>query len=97
MTSLVAFGLDQIQRGTWWNDSTEPWRSNIAARRRSEEHRQCLLRMIQSSPDPVGIKEASDRTGLSIASIRNLLKPALEAGQIRRVTIGGVVHLEARK
>lgn len=93
----LALALDQVQRGTWWNEPSEPWRANAAARRRSEEHRQCLLRMIQSSPEPVGIKEASDRTGLSIASIRNLLKPALEAKQIQRVTIGGVVHLEARK
>lgn len=36
MTSLTAFGLSQIQRGTWWNEPSEPWRNNTAARKRSE-------------------------------------------------------------
>ena len=93
--SLVSHALAQVELGTWWNEPSEPWRANAAARRRSEEHRQCLLHIIRSSSEPIGIKEASDRTGLSIASVRNLLKPALETGQIRRVTIDGIVHLEA--
>lgn len=91
----LAIAIDQVQRGTWWNEPSEPWRANAAARRRSEEHRQCLLHIIRSSSEPIGIKEASDRTGLSIASVRNLLKPAMESGIIRRVTIDGIVHLEA--
>ena len=53
----LALAIDQVQRGTWWNEPSEPWRAN--------------------------------------ASVRNLIKPALEAGQIRRVTIDGIVHLEA--
>ena len=47
MTSLVAFGLSKIQRGTWWFEPSEPWRSNTAARKRSEENRKCLMNVIR--------------------------------------------------
>jgi len=95
MTSLVAFGLDQIQRGTWWNEPTEPWRSNIAARQRSEEHRQCLLRLLRIAGEPVAIKDLADRAGMTIHSVRNLLKPALEAGSAQRRVINGTICYEA--
>lgn len=97
MTSLVAFGLSQIQRGTWWFDPSEPWRSNTAARKRSEENRQGLLRILKAAGQPMPLKHLADAAGLTIASVRNIMRPAIDAGQVRRETIHGIIHLELVK
>ena len=53
MTSLTAFGLSQIQRGTWWFEPSEPWRGNTAARKRSDENRRGLLRILHAAGQPI--------------------------------------------
>lgn len=95
MTSLTAFGLSQIQRGTWWFDPSEPWRSNTAARKRSDEHRSTLLRIIRAAGKPVPIKQLADMADLSLMSVRNLIKPLIDEGLISREVIHGIVHLES--
>lgn len=95
MTSLVSFGLSQIQRGTWWFDSSEPWRSNTAARKRSEEDRQALLRILRAAGQPIPTKQLAEMAGLALMSVRNLMAPAIEAGLVRREMINGIVHLES--
>ena len=97
MTSLTAFGLSQIQRGTWWFDPSEPWRSNTAARKRSEEDRQAMLRILRAAGQPIPIKQLSDMAGLALMSVRNLMAPAIAAGQVRREVIHGIIHLELVK
>lgn len=94
MTSLVAFGLSQIQRGTWWFDPSEPWRSNTAARKRSEEDRQALLRILRAAGQPIPTKQLADMAGLALMSVRNLMAPAIASGQVRREIIHGIIHLE---
>ena len=97
MTSLVALGLSQIQRGTWWHEPSEPWKSNTAARKRSEENRKCLMNVIRMAGGPVPMKQVAEAAGLSLFSVRNLIKPAIEAGTVIRREIGGVIHLELAK
>lgn len=95
MTSLTAFGLSQIQRGTWWFDPSEPWRSNTAARKRSEEDRQALLRILRAAGQPIPTKQLADMAGLALMSVRNLIKPLIDEGLISREVIHGIVHLES--
>lgn len=92
MTSLVAFGLSQIQRGTWWHEPSEPWRSNTAARRRSEENRQGLLRILSAAGQPIPLKQLADAAGLTISSVKNIMRPVIDAGRARRETINGIIH-----
>lgn len=97
MTSLTAFGLSQIQRGTWWFDPSEPWRSNTAARKRSEEDRQAMLRILRAAGQPIPIKQLAETAGLALMSVRNLMAPAIASGQVRREVIHGIIHLELVK
>ena len=95
MTSLTAFGLSQIQRGTWWYEPSEPWRVNTAARKRSDENRRGLLRILHAASQPNPIKQLAETAGLSIMSVRNLMAPAIASGQVRREVIHGIVHMES--
>lgn len=97
MTSLTAFGLSQIQRGTWWFDPSEPWRGNTAARKRSDENRRGLLRILRAAGQPIPIKQLADMSGLALMSVRNLMAPAIASGQVRREVIHGIIHLELVK
>lgn len=97
MTSLVAFGLSQIQRGTWWFDPSEPWRNNTAARKRSDENRRGLLRILHAAGQPIPIKQLAETAGLALMSVRNLMAPAIASGQVRREVIHGIIHLELVK
>ncbi len=94
MTALFSAALAQTQLPTWWDNPAEPWRSNLGARIRSEENRQSLLRVIRMAGKPVALKEAAEAADLSVASVRNLIQPAIEAGQVRREVIDGIIHLE---
>lgn len=97
MTSLTAFGLSQIQRGTWWFDPSEPWRNNTAARKRSDENRRGLLRILRAAGQPIPMKQLADMAGLALMSVRNLMAPAIASGQVRREVIHGIIHLELVK
>ena len=94
MTSLTAFGLSQIQRGTWWFEPTEPFRRNTAARKRSDENRRGLLRILHANSQPIPIKQLAETAGLSLMSVRNLMAPAIASGQVRREVIHSIIHLE---
>ena len=94
MTSLTAFGLSQIQRGTWWFEPSEPWRSNTAARKRSDENRRGLLQILRAAGKPIPIKQLAEMAGLALMSVRNLMAPAIASGQVRREVIDGITHLE---
>ena len=93
----LALALDQVQRGTWWNEPSEPWRSNTAARKRSEEDRQALLRILRAAGQPIPIKQLADMAELALMSVRNLMAPAIASGQVRREVIHGIIHLELVK
>lgn len=95
MTSLLTHGIEQVQRGTWWFDPSEPWRNNTAARKRSDEHRSTPLRIIRAAGKPVPIKQLADMADLSLMSVRNLIKPLIDEGLISREVIHGIVHLES--
>lgn len=39
----------------------------------------------------------ADMTGLTLYSVRNLVKPSIAAGTVERVTIDGIINLEWSK
>ena len=92
MSLSLAFA--QIQRQSWYGEALGDGDRNVAAKRRSEENRQCILNIIKRADAPIPMKQIADMTGLTLYSVRNLVKPSIAAGMVERVTIDGIIHLE---
>ena len=92
MSLSLAFA--QIQRPSWYGESLGDGDRNVAAKRRSEENRQSILSIIKRADSPIPMKQIADMTGLTICSVRNLVKPSIAAGTVERVTIDGIINLE---
>lgn len=92
MSLSIAFA--QIQRPSWYGESLGDGDRNVAAKRRSEENRQCILSIIRRADGPIPMKQIADMTGLTLYSVRNLVKPAIAAGTVERVTIDGIINME---
>ena len=90
----LSIALAQIQRPSWYGEALGDGDRNVAAKRRSEENRQCILNIIKRSDEPIPMKQIADMTGLTLYSVRNLVKPSIASGLVARVTIDGIVNLE---
>jgi hypothetical protein len=95
MTSLVAHGLDQIQRGTWWNEPTEPWRSNIGQRAKNARAKEETVATVRAQGRPVSIAWIAEHYGISAFAARNKVRPVVQDGRLARLVIDGAVHVAA--
>lgn len=95
MTSLVAFGIAQIQRPSWWNEPSEPWKSNIAAKRRCEVQQHEFIHQVVSLGRPVSIAEIAEFMGHSVWTINNRMRVPVRDGYLRKVIKNERLHLEA--
>lgn len=95
MTSLVAFGIAQIQRPSWWNEPSEPWSSNIARKKKCHLQQEEFVKQVASMGRAISIAELAEFMGHSVWTINNRMRVPVRDGYLRKVIKNERLHLEA--
>jgi DNA-binding transcriptional ArsR family regulator len=94
----LALALDQVQRGTWWNEPTMPAKpSKKQVQQAVEDNRTALLNTIRATGRPMSIGECAEATGLTISTVGNLLKSPYKRGIATSRIIGDKRYVEVLK
>lgn len=94
----LALALDQVQRGTWWNEPTMPQKPSKKKMQQSIiENRAALLATIRAAGRPMSIGECAEATGLTISTVGNLLKATYKSGITTSRIIGDKRYVEVLK
>lgn len=101
MSQAFLMAIGQMKRKSWWNEpASDPRRAhsaapdNAARRARNGAVREAVLAEIKHS-GPVSYAQLEDITGFKKMTLRNHVMRLEETGHVRRVVIGGIIHLES--
>lgn len=101
MSALFTTALRQILLPSWANDPTPGQLQNrscapdnAARRARNGAVREAVLAEIKRC-GPVSYAQLEDITGFKKMTLRNHVMRLEETGHVRRVVIGGIIHLES--
>ena len=82
--SFLSKAIQQITAPNWWNDPTEPWKSNRKRLNETAELRAKFIKSFERRRKPVGMEQLAKEFDCSVAKIRALAGPFVESGSLVR-------------
>lgn len=80
----LQLAIAQITAPNWWNEPTQPWKSNRKRLKQTEEQRKLLIASILRKRTPKTMAELAAEHDCTVAKIRSLVEPYLKSGVLVR-------------
>lgn len=80
----LRLAIAQITAPNWWNEPSEPRKSNAKKRNETAEQRKLLLASILRKRTPKTMAELAAENDCTVAKIRSLVDPYLKSGALVR-------------
>jgi len=80
----LSLAIQQITAPNWWNEPSEPWKSNRKRLNETAEMREKFIASFARKRKPATMDQLSKEFDCTIAKIRSLAEPFIRSGRLTR-------------